>query len=89
MDSHSIPPQLYRKVEDLSMDEIERIKKYISQTKVDDRRYYLHFIEARAIAKTAHTYDDVLDAVSLAFKFGQAKGYRAAKAEGRARIRER
>lgn len=67
------------------MSEIEKIKKYISRTKVDDSRYYLSYIETIAIAKTAHTHDDVLDAVSLAFKYGQAKGYRAAKAEGRAR----
>lgn len=67
------------------MDTIEKIQGYIKRTKVDDSRYYLGFIEARAIAKAAHTYDDVLDAVSLAFKYGQAKGYRAAKAEGRAR----
>lgn len=67
------------------MSEIEKMKRYIERTKVDDSRYYLGFIEARAIAKTAHTYDDVLDAVALAFKYGQAKGYRAAKAEGRAR----
>ena len=66
------------------MTEIEKMKRYIERTKLDDSQYCLGFIEAVAIAKTAQTYDDALDAVSLAFKYGQAKGYRAAKAEVRA-----
>ena len=68
------------------MSEIEKMKRYIARTKLDDSRYYLNLIEAIAIAKTAQTYDDALDAVSLAFKYGQAKGYRAAKAERRAAV---
>lgn len=45
----------------------------------------LSVMKAALVQALKNTHDDVLDAVSLAFKYGQAKGYRAAKAEGRAR----
>ena len=66
------------------MTEIEKMKRYIARTKLDDSRYYLDLIEAIAIAKTAQTNDEAIDAVSLSFKNGQAKFYLAAKAEVRA-----
>lgn len=67
------------------MTEIEKIKKYIERTKMNKEKYYLNFGEACAMAKEARTFDTVLDVIDLAFEYGKAKGYRAAKAERRAR----
>ena len=62
------------------MNEIEKIERYIDRTPIKESlaRYYdTTFGECRAIA---HSLKGVA-AVALAFKYGQAKGYRAAKAE--------
>lgn len=60
------------------MTEIEKIQKYIDRTKIQDPlKYNLRASEWIAIVNT----NDILDAVSLAFNFGRAKGYRAAKKE--------
>lgn len=67
------------------MSEIEKIKKYIERAKMNNDKYYMNFGEACAMAKEARTFDAVLDVISLAFDYGKAKGYRAAKAEGRAK----
>lgn len=61
------------------MSEIEKIKRYIDKTKFNNDRYSLLFDET---IKMAHFADDSpIEAVLLAFNYGRAKGYRAAKAE--------
>ena len=66
------------------MTEIEKMQKYIERTNLDKNRMCLGFVEACALAKEAKTADDALEMVALAFNYGKAKGYRAAKAEVRA-----
>jgi len=60
------------------MSEIEKMKRYIERTdmKLSDR-YQMGTMEALTLAH----HDDWLDAILLAFNYGQAKGYRAAKAK--------
>lgn len=69
------------------MSEIEKMKRYIERTKLNDNdRFYLNMREAFELAIQARNSDDFpLEVISLAFNYGKAKGYRAAKAEGRAR----
>lgn len=65
------------------MTEIEKMKKYIERTKLNisaTSPYQANLKEVLAISDLPS-----FDAVNLAFAYGQAKGYRAAKAEGRAR----
>lgn len=66
------------------MTEIEKMQRYIERTKLDKNRMCLDFSEACALAKEAKTADAALEMVALAFNYGKAKGYRAAKAEVRA-----
>lgn len=63
------------------MSEIEKMKRYIERTnaKVSDR-YEMDLLEARELKREA----DLTNAIYLAFLYGRAKGYRAAKAERRA-----
>ena len=69
------------------MSEIEKMKRYIELTKLDMRPsspYQLNTPEAFELAYQAQTCDDFpLEAITLAFNYGKAKGYRAAKAEGK------
>ena len=69
------------------MTEIEKMKRYIERTKMDKNdRYYLGHVEVFAMLEKAHQNGDFpLDMIALAFNYGKAKGYRAAKAEGRSR----
>ncbi len=69
------------------MSEIEKMQRYIQRTKLnDDDRFYLDMREAFELAMQARNSKDFpLEVINLAFKYGKAKGYRAAKAEGRAR----
>ena len=69
------------------MSEIEKMKRYIERTKLDKNdRFYLDMEEAFELAIQAHESNDLpLETISLAFNYGKAKGYRAAKAERRAR----
>lgn len=66
------------------MTEIEKIQRYIERTKLDKNRMSLGFVEACALTRAATTPDDTLEMIALAFNYGKAKGYRAAKAERRA-----
>lgn len=64
------------------MTEIEKMQKYIERTKTGiaiDSQYQMNVQEAVAASSLSP-----LEAVSLAFRYGKAKGYRAAKAEVRA-----
>lgn len=68
------------------MSEIEKMKRYISKTKMNDSdRFYLDMAEAFELAQRARESKDFpFEIINLAFKYGKAKGYRAAKAERRA-----
>ena len=66
------------------MSELERIRRYVAQTAIENAgRYGIGLSEAMAIRQLA---DDrkLLEAIGLAFAFGRAKGYRAAKREAQA-----
>lgn len=60
------------------MSEIEKVQRYIDKHKVPyNPRYEM---PVREVVALAHDLTS-LDAVMLAFTYGRAKGYRAAKAE--------
>lgn len=64
------------------MSEIEKMQRYIEKTKLDiapESSYQLSLRQAFAVSDMP-----TLEAILFAFKYGQAKGYRAAQAEGRA-----
>ncbi len=66
------------------MSEIEKMKRYIERTDMKIKAsspYQINIREALELAHQAHA--NPYDAVSLAFEYGKAKGYRAAKAGGR------
>lgn len=67
------------------MSEIEKMKRYIERTNLKEGdRYYLDMREAFELAIQARESNDFpLEVINLAFKYGKAKGYRAAKAEVR------
>lgn len=71
------------------MSEIEKIKRYISQTKMSaqvETRYGMDITEAFNLANQAYENNGLpIEIISLAFSYGQAKGYRAAKKEARSR----
>ncbi len=61
------------------MSEIEKIKRYIERTRINVQspdRYGMKLDELRALAEIGNLFSVAM----LAFEFGQAKGYRAAKA---------
>ena len=61
------------------MSEIEKIERYISNTKIKTTKAGASVEDIIAIANGM----DIFRAVSLAFMYGRAKGYRAAKTEAR------
>lgn len=69
------------------MTEIEKMKKYIERTKLNlGDRFSMTLPETFALAGQAKYGGDFpFEVICLAFNYGKAKGYRAAKAEGRAR----
>lgn len=71
------------------MGENEKMKRYIERTKVGTNsrsKYAMNFAEAFELAHQALNCGDFpVEIISLAFDYGLAKGYRAAKAEGRAK----
>lgn len=70
------------------MSEIEKMKRYIERTKMNEPQagpYKMNLTEAFELAKQAYACGDLpVEMISLAFDYGKAKGYRAAKAEVRA-----
>lgn len=61
------------------MTEIEKIEKYIKESGIEKLdKYSMHVSEWTAIS---HNKGCMIDNVGLAFKFGLAKGYRAAMKE--------
>lgn len=67
------------------MSEIERMRRYVEREKINTNdRYGLNADEGVALAKAAYEAEDLpLEIIDLAFRYGRAKGCRAAKAEGR------
>ena len=65
------------------MTEIEKIKRYIERTKMPEtKRYSMNIIETLELARSTRGEDsNGIEAVVIAFEYGKAKGYRAAKAE--------
>ena len=61
------------------MTEIEKMKRYISNTPKVSDRYEVGTRQLIALMKGLSEFD----ALDLAFEYGRAKGYRAAKAEVR------
>ena len=65
------------------MSEIEKIQRYIERTPIGKSNRSISLDEGFALAKQAYDSDDLpLHVILLAFNYGRAKGYRAAKAEG-------
>lgn len=72
------------------MSEIEKMQRYIERTKMGKMgksdRFALTTPDAVELAHEARAMADFpIEVIDLAFTYGKAKGYRAAKAEGRAR----
>ena len=69
------------------MSEIEKMQRYIERTKMSKPKaahYGMNLREALELAKQAYHCGDLpLEMISLAFTYGKARGYRAAKAEVR------
>lgn len=69
------------------MSEIEKMKRYIERTKMGKAdNYCLVFGEAVELLHTATDANSMFEIIALAFNYGKAKGYRAAKAERRAAV---
>lgn len=66
------------------MSEIERMQRYIERTHVKDERDAF-CMRSRQI-KTILNEVDLVEGIILAFDYGKAKGYRAAKAERRTAV---
>lgn len=70
-----------------SMSEIEKMKRYIERTRMSIKnplQYAMNMREAFELAHMVGTGDALsIEAISMAFNYGKAKGYRAAKAEVR------
>ncbi len=68
------------------MSEIEKMKRYIERTKMGRAdNYGLVFREVVELLHTATDTNSMFEIIALAFNYGKAKGYRAAKAKGRAK----
>ena len=65
------------------MSEIEKMKRYIERAKIKDAGNTYTMLWKDIIALLNE--ENQSDAILLAFDYGRAKGYRAAKAEGRAK----
>ena len=70
------------------MSEIEKMKRYIAWTRLSQNdRFCMTSQEAFELGMQARKSSDFpLEAINLAFYYGKAKGYRAAKAERRAAV---
>ena len=67
------------------MSEIEKMKRYIERTKMGRAdNYCLAHCEVLEMLNTATDVNGIFHVIGLAFNYGKAKGYRAAKAERRA-----
>lgn len=68
------------------MSEIEKMKQYVDKTNIrESDRYQMKMTEWSALVNaTQHGAEYSAGAIALAFNYGKAKGYRAAKAKVRA-----
>ena len=70
-----------------SMSETEKMKRYIERTRMSIKnplQYAMNLTQDYALAHMVGTGDALsIEAISMAFNYGKAKGYRAAKAEVR------
>ena len=67
------------------MSEIEKMKRYIERTKMGRaENYCLVYGEAVELLHTATDTNSIFEIIALAFDYGKAKGYRAAKKEAMA-----
>lgn len=65
------------------MDTIQTIIAYIRRSKIRNaKRYQMNLYELMELNKLGHTSPQ--EALCIAYDYGRAKGYRAAKAEARA-----
>lgn len=65
------------------MSKIEQIRKYIMATKIpDNEKYGMYLNDMKALYQLGK--QDIYAMLSVAFQYGRAKGYRAAKREVRA-----
>ena len=70
------------------MTEIEKMERYIERTRLDKlpfktrQSYSTNRAEIRVLEELAAT-DNAFYAIFMAFRYGRAKGYRMAKAEGK------
>ena len=69
------------------MSEIEKMKRYIERTNMNPEKvglYRMSMLEAFELVKQPNGSVNLsIEMLSLAFNYGKAKGYRAAKAEVR------
>ena len=65
------------------MSEIEKMRRYIERTSKRCESRSMTWGDVEALVNNAK--QNPVDAVITAFNYGRAKGYRAAKAEGRAK----
>lgn len=74
------------------MNELEKIQRYIDETKIghmSQMRYDMRSSEILAFLNHGKAGSGVFcESIALAFRYGRAKGYRAAKAEQRQLSRE-
>lgn len=69
------------------MSEIEKMQRYIERTNMSKAdNYCLVYGETVELLHTATDTNSMFDVIALAFDYGKAKGYRAAKAERRAAV---
>ena len=64
---------------------IEKIKKYIENTKIHHLPSTTGLNCSELFAFFHNSYDEPFEALIIAFEYGRAKGYRAAKAEQKRR----
>ena len=68
----------------MNTDVKEKIERYIRRTRLNPKDTMAYQIKFTEIVWLAHATEKLpIDAVCLAFNYGMAKGYRAAKAEVR------
>ena len=63
------------------MNLINKAEKYIESTRISNHNQVVYDMKTDLFFELARM--DALEAISLAFKYGRAKGYRARKAEER------
>lgn len=64
------------------MNELEQINRYIERTRMSNgKAYRMNLVDIVAMAMNAK--DDPWEMLRLAFDYGRAKGYRAARAEAK------